>query len=75
MSPGEGQAVCLSFRARDELTNHGLIFGWTGQTEKDCRDSQSRNFAASDAAVVRERERELESNVTEDDSDCGILCV
>lgn len=56
MSP-RGQAVCLSFTVRGELTNVGLILGrWVNNKndKKKIRPSGSPTFAASAAAVLRE---------------------
>lgn len=56
MSPGEGRAVCFSFRTTGLLTNQGLILGGRDK-QKQFQVLMSPYFAVSDAAAVRDRER------------------
>lgn len=47
ISPAEGQAVCLSFRVRGVLANHGLVVRWAGQ-------QQQQNFRAAVGFATKE---------------------
>lgn len=72
MNPGEGQAVCL-FQSDGWTDQSRLDISWAGQNEKKQLWAFMKvlNVAASDA----DQERELESQMAEDNRDVWLsLC-